>query len=488
MIENAKILMLVAALASDGEITDPGFEDGEEGALSGAWTVEDAGFDPVEETGAVSVDDLMAIQGRSSLLMELDGQPVSVSQTLSMDDLGGQRLTLRGAIRTNSVEGQVALFASVEGGGRRLFFDDMSERAVAGSTPWTYHNIVIPPIAGAEKLTIGVRGLGAGRAWFDALSLRSSEPGTETSEAARAYLEEVLDIMEAQSLRRAEVDWTALRSSVTKAARGAETPVDVHPAIRYALTLLDDPRSGLMAASMDSWRTQDVSIGSVRQPVGRLIERRFGYVVLEGFQGELDSPDAQRAAGLVKHKFAEMADRLACGWILDLRAVEDGDMWPVLAGLGVLYDQTEVGACAAPDGEREVWWVRDDEAGTGGDARVAATLGTQMPFDTSKQRSIAVLTSARTAGAGEAIALSLAGQSNVRRFGETTAGQATSAGAISLSDGSTLMLTRCTMEDRDGRTYPGGIPADEPMDAGPALQAAVEWLRSQEICQGDLIP
>ena len=63
------------------------------------------------------------------------------------------------------------------------------------------------------------------------------------SPAVEAYLAEMIAIMEAHSLNRLKIDWTAFRASVMAAAGTAQTVALALPAIQTALRLLGDDHS-----------------------------------------------------------------------------------------------------------------------------------------------------------------------------------------------------------------------------------------------------
>lgn len=92
---------------------------------------------------------------------------------------------------------------------------------------------------------------------------------------------------------------------------------------------------------------------------------------------------------------------------------------------------------------------------------------------------IAVVIGPRTASSGEAVAVAFRARPEVRFFGQTTAGLATSNQGLPLPDGGALILTTGVMLDRAGAAYPQGISPEVlvPVDH-EAIEAAAGWLRS----------
>jgi C-terminal processing protease CtpA/Prc len=95
---------------------------------------------------------------------------------------------------------------------------------------------------------------------------------------------------------------------------------------------------------------------------------------------------------------------------------------------------------------------------------------------------VAVLTGARTASSGEAVAIAFRGRARTRSFGAPTAGLTSANAAFDLPDASRIMLTTAIDVDRDGKRYDGPLVPDELVrsDGGDTtdvvLGAARSWL------------
>ena len=72
---------------------------------------------------------------------------------------------------------------------------------------------------------------------------RPTTPSGTLSPAARAYLTELVAVMQEHSLNRQRIDWNVFRASVMTAAGAAQSVEQTFPAIRTALELLGDGRS-----------------------------------------------------------------------------------------------------------------------------------------------------------------------------------------------------------------------------------------------------
>ena len=102
-----------------------------------------------------------------------------------------------------------------------------------------------------DEIAFGVSVRGQGSAWFDALELSAvvTDAWPPAAPAAARYLDAALALMREHSLRRAEVDWPALRAQALEHARGATTAADAHLAVRFAVRELGDRHSYLQSAA-----------------------------------------------------------------------------------------------------------------------------------------------------------------------------------------------------------------------------------------------
>src|SRR5215467_11872212 len=65
------------------------------------------------------------------------------------------------------------------------------------------------------------------------------------SPAAKAYLEQALDLMQKDALHKKSIDWAQVRKETLARAKGAQTTFDTYPAIAFAFTQLQERHSWL---------------------------------------------------------------------------------------------------------------------------------------------------------------------------------------------------------------------------------------------------
>jgi carboxyl-terminal processing protease len=306
------------------------------------------------------------------------------------------------------------------------------------------------------------------------------EPEYSLDFAARAYLQEALDVIERNSIKRHEIDWEGYRAQAYLDAAGARDPADTHPAIVSALERLGDRHSFFSRPGEGESRPVSYS----PQPRVELVAPRLGYIEVPAFSaGGRDARDlAARYHGLTGH--VETPGEI-CGWLVDVRGNTGGNMWPMLAGVGPILGESTLGYFVDADGEMSPWFYEDGRAGLGD----LVLVEVERPLVLERgSRPVAVLTDSLTASSGEAVAIAFRGRAGTRSFGDATWGVSTANSAFPLSDGAVMVLTVATMADRLGKVYGGPLVPDEIILGGTqtndpetdrVLARAVEWLGSQ---------
>jgi hypothetical protein len=337
------------------------------------------------------------------------------------------------------------------------------------------------------------------------------------SPAARTYLEQALDLMQQHALNKSSIDWPHLRTETLARASHAKGTADTYPAIAFALTQLKEQHSflqlpdSLPAAQREAATAE---INKVRGP-SKSDSDQSPFAPQKEIQGHIDRRNGKVFAHLVvpmclgKYSeweknagdFQEFAEKLHAlvtdlhaqkphGWLIDLRGNGGGNMWPMLAGIGAVLGEGDLGTFVSADGERVPWYYKAGKAGTRdskGEVEIAAHVE-NPPFALPELPWVAVLLDRSTASLGEAVAISFTGRPRARSFGEHTAGFSTSNERYRLSDGAALFLCVGIEADRTGYRYPDGIDPDVKLpspDSRPTeekdavLQAAEDWIASQ---------
>ena len=357
--------------------------------------------------------------------------------------------------------------------------------------------------------------LTAGAPWSHAQA-----DAAKMSESARAYLTGVLDTMEKSALNRDSIDWKRVRTQTFALAGNAQTTTDTYVAIAHAIGELKEHHSFLMPPdTLDKDRKQTIqaqmrvelsktrgaatdgprarSPFASREMAGHLDRRDgklFAHVVVPHCAGQYAEWEKNKPyfEEFVKKLHGIVADLLAQkpdGWLVDLRGNGGGNMWPMLAGIGPVLGEGDLGSFQAPGGGSSIWFLKEGNISVRrGDIETVQSRIPGPPVSSTDLPWVAVLFDRGTASSGEAVAISLAGRPRARSFGEHTAGFSTANQNVPLSDGALLLLCSSVEADRTGRRYPDGLDPDAALpapDSRPAedvdavIQAAEYWMLSQ---------
>jgi hypothetical protein len=312
-------------------------------------------------------------------------------------------------------------------------------------------------------------------------AIASSAPSPIAPEAD-AYLMQAIGILRHRHIDSAGADWGSIVAQARADAAGAQHPAETYGAIRGVLTRLGERHSFLVPAPA----TTGSRIGGLsapgrayqQVPTSRLIGGRIGEVALPGLN--TIRPNGAAAGNAYRAALRAALERLdggaLCGWVIDLRNNDGGNMWPMLQGLDPLLGPAPFGFFVAPSGQLALWQresgsIRTSFKAAAPEEAAFALKGGAAP--------VAVLIGPRTASSGEMTAIALIGRADVRTFGAPTAGLTTANVPIRMSDGAYLVVTETFVRDRTGRDYRGAILPDEPTKESDAQKAAVRWIDGQ---------
>jgi carboxyl-terminal processing protease len=419
------------------------------------------------------------------------------------------RVRLSGLARTAGSAMAAAVWLRIDGPRGPLFLDSAGfareppAETAAGQPPeaqggsdWRRYEVELPLPADAEDVVFGVSARGEGSAWFDALDLRAvlTDEWPPAAPAAVRYVEAALALMREHSLRRAELDWSALRAEALAHARGAMTAADAHLAVRFAVRELGDRHSYLQSAAA----TRSLSLAAVSNartgspptpPEGRRLTERLAYLRVPSFAGGTPVQQVDFAE-VLKNVIQAHDGPEICGWVVDLRQNSGGNLWPMLAGLGPLLGEGELAASVYPDGRRTPIWYRNGQAGFGDYTQ----LRLRAPYAAAAGVPVAVLLGPGTASSAEVLAVAFRSRAATRSFGAPTRGLSAGNRTFPLADGAALVLTVAATSDSAGQLYLGPIVPDEAVarraePSGPdavadaPLQAAIDWLAAGAVCR-----
>jgi hypothetical protein len=481
----------LAALLPAGAQQNLSFEEIDDGAAVRGWTF---------GRGDAALDDATSVAGARSLRVTRTTAAgvTRVTQRIRAASLraggGAQRVRLAGFVRTASPQAAAALWLRIDGpngplfvdsyGSGRELTDEAAPAATSGDSRWRRLELELPLPPDVDEVAFGVSLRGQGTAWYDALELTTiaTDGRPAPSAAAVRYLDAALAVMREHSLRRAAIDWDAVRAGALGHARGAATAADTHLAVRYAVRELGDRHSYLQSPAV----TRVLATAAVSNartgaaptaPRGRLLGN-VAHIDIPGFAGGTPAEQVEFAEEL--KKIIQLHDgNGVCGWVVDLRQNSGGNLWPMLAGLGPLTGEGELAASVYPDGRRVPVWYRDGQAGFGDYTQ----LRVREPYRLRAAAPVALLLGPGTASSAEVLAVALR-RPGTRSFGSPTRGLSAGNRTFPLPDGASLVLTVAATSDAAGEVLLGPLLPDVLIDVraeassskDAPLDAALAWL------------
>jgi len=353
----------------------------------------------------------------------------------------------------------------------------------------------------------GLAALAAG--WMLSPLVFAAAPGVANADA-HAGVEtpdvrgRIIQLLETEALYRDRVDWAAARQRLRAAGSTEEADSILDQLIARSTanhgrwiraSAISTPSGRLQRTAQASQLRRPATQAGTGGPAAHRSRKSdpIGWVSIPTFKED------SAAAPEVRHQqqltFAQQLQsqlraedqRSLCGWIVDLRANQGGNMWPMLLGVAPLLstqpDGKEViGAFKAGRAQQD-WTLESGRLLVNGRPRMglaAAPYVLRHPAP-----AVAVLFGADTASSGEMVALAFRGRHATRSFGQHTAGLSTGNTPVRLADGSMLLLTASVSVDRNlignGEKL---VPDVVVSDAADAEAAARVWLMEQPACQG----
>lgn len=208
------------------------------------------------------------------------------------------------------------------------------------------------------------------------------------------------------------------------------------------------------------------------KPHAKYLGDSIAYIEIPRFQS-VNTKVCESFANQIQSLIRSLDTNLINGWIIDLRENNGGNMAPMIAGLGPLTGEGNLGYFI----DRKSFQPWAYKNGVCEDVKVANPYSIK-----NKEARIAILISNRTASSGEMVAISFLGKNSVKLFGQPTAGYTTANVSIELLDGSVLYLANSYTADRKGKVYRTKITPDTMVDSvynESCIYTATKWLKAK---------
>lgn len=310
---------------------------------------------------------------------------------------------------------------------------------------------------------------------------------TSTSSGYVAYLDEVLDVVNANAYFANRVDFAAWRERIAQRASGPSVSYyDMLQLTSQILVDLGDHHSSRLSPGKHAQLNNKMDDSTLHSPPpsGEVLAGGIGYVAIPAVVAGAGSGayDSYVAAA---HKLLQQP---ACGWIVDLRGNSGGSVPPMMAAVAPLLGPGTFLGYINRDRAVFGYQTSDSTVATVTDAHLdssttpAGASATQL-----NTTPVAILTDGQTVSAAEGVAVAFIGRDLTRSFGASTFGVPTGNSVVALSDGSALNLTESVTIDRLGRTHDGPIVPDVATNTTGAddatVTAATAWLSQQSPCR-----
>jgi carboxyl-terminal processing protease len=220
----------------------------------------------------------------------------------------------------------------------------------------------------------------------------------EQSTLAKNYISEVLKIMRDNVVTRYNVDWGNLESKVNTLAANVSSIKDTYPVITKALELLGTNHSFLRSPSGDFIAYHSILNCEQSFEINEPIIENIGYLRVDGFSSSNDNM-IQNFASKIQSSIAQQDNENLLGWVVDLRDNSGGNMWPMIAGLGPLFDDNVLGHFIDAD-ENVVSWGYENGSSVIDNRKIVTVDEPYLLLNSLPK--IAILSSKRLASSGEA--------------------------------------------------------------------------------------
>ena len=478
---------------TDFSILNPSFEirDSVNSSYPAHWKIGES-----KEIFDVTLDRTISYTGKASLNIRRSNnsgasENIYIRQDCPVKTNQLTKLELCGLIKTKNLNfGWAGFYISVKDDqGQTIYYNDSQSQSSNGNQDWKEHKleIILDERATTIRVGLALEGNVDGEVWFDHLQIDDAMSAKKhKSPAVDSYISAFIDTVRKNSINRDAINWQDYERTMYNLATEASTVKDTYPILRYGLGLLEDGHSSFKTPEERSnWK------GGTNEEVILLPEMKseylgdgIGYINVPTFGSGSKNAATAYADTLHSHFTSLYQQYNVEKWIIDLRDNSGGNMWPMLAGLGPLYDDNKLGEFRGRS-KSIPWYYRDGSSLMENEAITTVSDSSHVPnFNNAP---VAVLIGPNTASSGEAVAISFIGRPDTKIFGAPTAGKSTANDDFELADGAAIYLTSLVMSDREGTMYGSRIVPDVNVSSterdrkhtDDVCATAIQWLKEK---------
>ena len=275
------------------------------------------------------------------------------------------------------------------------------------------------------------------------------------SKSNKKFIKEVSKIIKEKSLFSDTLNWNQIAEETQSLSLGKNDSSDHKVIADYFIKKLRNVRDKhsfyLTQTNINSYTRKNPII---QEPESKYLGNGIGLVKVPECLTFNNTKDKD-FANTIRYQIKKIdTENEIVGWVIDLRNNGGGNMWPMIAGLNSLMVDGTFGYLIGTTNIKEKEWKTEN-----GKINYSTEL-----IDTYKVKKInnkiAVLIDSKTASSGEMTAIAFIGLTNVKLFGQPSAGYTTANSTFYFSDGSQLYLATNFVADRKHRVYPDKIVPD----------------------------
>lgn len=275
-----------------------------------------------------------------------------------------------------------------------------------------------------------------------------------------------LDTIQKEAYLTKNVNWDSIRPIFINKAKNIQTQEELLNHFKSFLKILNDGHSNISFlesehSSDDNFlelmmKMTDESAGlPPKNFQHRIIDNQYAYILVPPV-----SYEHLKYIDTLKRQLIELDHQNPKGWIIDLTENSGGMNHPMIWHFASLVDTTPTYSYISASGyevkNSPILTFEDRES-----EKIFKSIGLDInvipPIELkNKDIPIVILTSQRTASAGEFFLAHFKGQRNVKVIGQTTNGSTTTNQAIDIGKNFQLYLSVSVLKDRTGKVYEVG--------------------------------
>ena len=283
----------------------------------------------------------------------------------------------------------------------------------------------------------------------------SQKTDYKISKRSKKFTKEVSKIIKEKSLFSDSLNWNQISEELLALPLGKNDSASHKIALEYFIKKLrnvgDKHSLFLTQTSINSYTYKDLED---KQPESKYLGNGIGFLKIPKCMTFSNTKDRE-FANSIRFQIKKLdTENEIIGWVVDLRNNGGGNMWPMVAGLNALVQDGIVGYTVGTPNRKEKEWKTEN-----GKINYSNELTDTYKIKTLNTK-IAVLIDSMTGSSGEMTAITFIGLSNVKLFGQPSAGYTTANSTFYLSDGTQLYLATNFVADRKHKSYPDKIIPD----------------------------